>query len=184
MQCAEAVAHHNSAHTLQWLALSMTPGVGAGRGRKLVELFDGIDRLLVASLTKLESAGLPASAAQSLGLGKSLELAAEELDRCKENGVRVVAQDDPAYPHRLGEIYDPPLVLYVKGNVEVLNQHSLAVVGTRHPTPYGIGVAERLATDLAARGLVILSGMARGIDSAAHRGALNAKGCTTAVWGT
>ena len=173
-----------SKSTLQWLALSLTPGVGAGRGRKLVELFDGIDRLSRASLTELEAAGLPAASAQSLALGKSLELAGDELDRVKALGARIVALDDPGYPHRLGEIYDPPLVLYLRGNLEVINQHGLAVVGTRHPTPYGVGVAERLACDLAARGLVIVSGMARGIDTAAHRGALNAHGHTVAVWGT
>jgi len=170
--------------TLQWLALSLTPGIGAGRGRKLVELFDGIDRVFRARLTELEGAGLPAGAAQSIAIGKSLELAADELDRVKLNGVRVVAQDDPEYPKRLYEIYDPPLVLYIKGSREVINNYGLAVVRTRHPTPYGVGMAERLACDLAARGLVVVSGMARGIDTAAHRGALNAHGKTAAVWGT
>ena len=170
--------------TLQWLALSLTPGIGAGRGRKLVELFDGIDRVFRDSLTELEGAGLPAGAAQSIAIGKSLELAADELDRVKLNGVRVVAQDDPEYPKRLYEIYDPPLVLYIKGSCEVINKYGLAVVGTRHPTPYGVGMAERLSCDLAARGLVVVSGMARGIDTAAHRGALNAHGKTAAVWGT
>jgi DNA processing protein len=72
--------------TLQWLALSLTPGIGAGRGRKLVELFDGIDRLSRASLTELEGAGLPAASAQSLALGKSLELAGDEMDRVKALG--------------------------------------------------------------------------------------------------
>jgi DNA processing protein len=171
-------------HTLQWLALSLTPGIGAGRGRKLGELFNGVERLFAASLTELESAGIPASAAQSLALGKSLECAAEELDRVKAFGGRVLAQDDPDFPKRLYEIYDPPLVLYLKGSSEVINQYGLAVVGTRHPTPYGVGIAERLACDLAARGLVIVSGMARGVDSAAHRGALNAHGRTVAIWGT
>jgi len=171
-------------HTLRWLGLSMTPGIGAARGRKLVELFDGIERLFVASLTELESAGLPASAAQSIALGKSLELAADEIDHVRALGATVIAQDDPNYPRRLNQIYDPPLVLYVKGSLEVLSQYGVAVVGTRHPTPYGVGIAERLACDLAARGLVIVSGMARGIDSAAHRGALTAHGPTVAVWGT
>ena len=170
--------------TQQWLALSLTPGIGAGRGRKLVELFNGIDGLFRATLTELEGAGLPAGAAQSLAMGKSLDLAADELDRVKSNGARVVAQDDLEYPQRLHEIYDPPLVLYVRGNTEVINKYGLSVVGTRHPTPYGVGMAERLACDLAARGLVIVSGMARGIDSAAHRGALNAHGQTIAIWGT
>ncbi len=164
--------------------MSLTPGIGAGRGRKLVELFDGVDRLFRATLTELEGAGLAAAAAQSLATGKSLELAAEELDRVKAFGAHVVAQGEPAYPKRLYEIYDPPLVLYMRGSAETLNKHGLAVVGTRHPTPYGVGMAERLACDLAARGLVIVSGMARGVDSAAHRGALNAHGQTVAIWGT
>jgi DNA processing protein len=183
-ELAHATRQMEDTSTLQWLALSLTPGVGAGRGRKLVELFDGIDRLSHASLTELEAAGLPAASAQSLALGKSLELAADELDRVKALGACVVALDAADYPKRLCEIYDPPLVLYLKGNRESVNQQGLAVVGTRHPTPYGVGIAERLACDLAARGLVIISGMARGIDTAAHRGALNAHGQTVAVWGT
>jgi DNA processing protein len=85
---------------------------------------------------------------------------------------------------RLKEIYDPPLVLYVRGNPEVLTQPGIAMVGTRHPTPYGSGMAERLASDLATQGLVIISGMARGIDTASHRGAIAAKGKTVAVFGT
>ena len=173
-----------SERTLRWLALSTTPGIGAGRGRKLVEYFDGVERLFSVSLTELEAAGIPAAAAQSIALGKSLELAADELDKVKTAGAAVISQDDERYPHRLKEIYDPPLVLYVRGNLDVIQDYGLAVVGTRHPTPYGVGVAERLACDLAARGLVILSGMARGVDSAAHRGALNAKGRTVAIWGT
>ena len=90
----------------------------------------------------------------------------------------------PPIPPQLKQIYDPPLILYVRGNVEALAQPGIAVVGTRHPTPYGSGMAERLACDLAARGLVIFSGMARGVDTAAHRGAITAKGKTVAVFGT
>ena len=92
--------------------------------------------------------------------------------------------EDLCYPERLKEIYDPPLVLYVRGDPEVLKQPGIAVVGTRHPTPYGSGMAERLATDLASQGLVIISGMARGVDTASHRGAITAKGKTIAVFGT
>jgi len=170
--------------TLNWLALAMTPGVGAGRGKKLVEFFGGIANIFAASLTDLEAAGLPAAAAQSIALGKSMELAAAEADRLCEMGAGVVVPSDEAYPKRLLEIYDPPLILYVRGNVEALSQFGIAVVGTRHPTPYGVAMAERLACDLAARGLIIISGMARGSDTAAHRGALNAHGKTVAVWGT
>jgi DNA processing protein len=169
---------------LQWLALSQTPGVGAGRARKLLEHFGTVDRLFAASLTELEACGLPAASAQSLALGKSLELASAEYDRVREMGASVIVRGDAEYPSRLLEIYDPPLVLYIKGNQEIVDAIGIAVIGTRHPTPYGIGMAERLACDLAARGVVIISGMARGIDTAAHRGALNAHGRTLAVWGT
>jgi DNA processing protein len=169
---------------LNWLALAMTPGIGAGRGKKLVEYFGGVANVFAAPLTDLEAAGLPAAAAQSIALGKSLELAASELDRLRELGGSVVVPSDEAYPKRLLEIYDPPLILYVRGNAEALSQYGIAVVGTRHPTPYGVGIAERLSCDLAARGIIIISGMARGIDTATHRGALNAHGKTVAVWGT
>jgi DNA processing protein len=87
-------------------------------------------------------------------------------------------------PERLKEIYDPPPVLWVRGDVGLLGQPSIAVVGTRHPTPYGSGIAELLSRDLAARRLLIVSGMARGIDSCAHRGALAERMPTVAVWGT
>lgn len=169
---------------LQWLALSQTPGIGLGRGRKLVERFGKIDRLFAASLTELESCGLPAAAAQSLALGKSLELAAAEYDRVREMGAALLVLGDMEFPNRLLEIYDPPLVLYIRGNAEIISQYGIAVVGTRHPTPYGLGMAERLAGDLAAHGLLIISGMARGVDTAAHKGALAAHGRTLAVWGT
>jgi DNA processing protein len=99
-------------------------------------------------------------------------------------GASVLVCGDADYPSRLLEIYDPPLVLYIKGSAEVIGQYGIAVVGTRHPTPYGTGMGERLAGDLAARGLVIISGMARGVDTAAHKGALAAHGKTLAVWGT
>jgi DNA processing protein len=177
-------ASQTSDLALKWLALTMTPGIGAGRGKKLVEFFGGVDAIFAASLTDLEAAGLPAAAAQSIALGKSMELASEETDRVRERGGKILVPTDACYPKRLLEIYDPPLVLYVKGDPEALGKIGIAVIGTRHPTPYGVGMAERLACDLAARGLIITSGMARGIDTAAHRGALNAHGKTVAVWGT
>ena len=105
-----------------------------------------------------------------------MELAQDELGKAADAGARIVALDDPGYPAQLKQIYDPPLILYVRGNDEVITHPGIALVGTRHPTPYGSGMAERLACDLAARGLVIFSGMARGIDTAGHRGAIAAKG--------
>jgi DNA processing protein len=170
--------------TLQWLALSLTPGMGPTRGHRVVQHFGGIERVFVASLTELEAAGLPAAAAQSIALNRSYSLAEEEFMKTREVGAEIVSFQDERYPARLKEIYDPPLVLYVRGDAALLSQPGLGVVGTRHPTPYGIGMAERLANDLASRGLVIISGMARGVDTHAHRGALNGKGKTVAVWGT
>ena len=82
------------------------------------------------------------------------------------------------------QIYDPPVALYVRGDAVILSAPAIAMVGTRHPTPYGLGMAERLACDLSARGIIIVSGMARGVDTAAHRGAIAAKAKTTAVFGT
>ena len=162
----------------------LTPGLGPTRGKRLVEFFGSIDAVFNVSLTELEAAGLPAPAAQSLGMGRSLELANDEAARAKAAGIQLVAQGCPTYPSRLRQIHDPPLVLYVRGNMAAaLSQPGIAVVGTRHPTPYGVGMAERLARDLAARGLVIFSGLARGVDTAAHRGAVAGKGKTVAVFG-
>jgi DNA processing protein len=152
--------------------------------RHLVDLFGNVGGIFRASLTELEATGLLAVSAQSIGTGKSLELAQEELEKAKAAGAQIVSLDDSRYPVRLREIYDPPIILYVRGDVGVLSQPGIAVVGTRHPTPYGSGMAERLAIDLSAHGLLIISGMARGVDTAAHRGVISAKGKTVAVFGT
>ncbi len=167
-----------------WLALALTPGLGPTRIKKLIEHFGAADRVFQASLTELEATGMRAVSAQSIATGKSLELAQQECVKAAEAGAKIISFSDPEYPSRLKEIYDPPVVLFVKGSIEVLAQPGIAMVGTRHPTPYGSGMAERLSTDLAARGLVIISGLARGIDTASHRGAIAAKGKTVAVLGT
>ena len=169
---------------VEWLALSLTPGLGPTSVRKLVQHFGSPEAVLRASLTELEGAGIQAVSAQSLATGKSAELAREEVARAADAGITVVTMDDPLYPRRLKEIYDPPVILYVRGDAGLLDKPGIAVVGTRHPTPYGSGMAERLGSDLAAQGLVIISGMARGVDTASHRGAISAKGKTVAVFGT
>ena len=179
-----AVAPPSTTHLLEWLALSLTAGMGPTKSRKLVDHFGTAEAVFRASLTELEAAGLQAVSAQSLATGKSAELAREEMARAATAGVNLVSKDDPSYPPCLKEIYDPPLVLYVRGDPEILTRPGIAMVGTRHPTPYGLGMAERLACDLAAQGLIIISGMARGVDTASHRGAISAKGKTLAVFGT
>jgi DNA processing protein len=172
------------AYTTEWRAIPLTPGLGPTRSRRLIEFMGGIEAVVRATLTELEATGIPAVSAQSLGTGRSLELAHEEQARASAGGAHLIGLDDPAYPSTLRQIYDPPLVLYIRGNVEALSQPGIAVVGTRHPTPYGTGMAEKLSCDLALRGLVIFSGLARGVDSAAHKGAIAAKGKTVAVFGT
>jgi len=179
-----SAAAAQSPSVLNWLALALTPALGPTRSRQMVEFFGGVDRIFSASLTELESAGIPAVAAQSIATGKSRELAQESMVRASAQCICLVPMDDPAFPTPLRQIYDPPLLLYVRGDAAVICQASIAVVGTRHPTPYGLGMAERLSADLASHGLTIISGLARGVDSAAHRGALAGKGKTIAVFGT
>ena len=160
LKSVAATSSTNESLALLWLALSLTEGLGPKRGRSLVEHLGGIQNVFKASLTELEAAGIRAVSAQSLATGQSAELAQDELARVTAAGVSVVGLDDPTYPAELKQIYDPPLVLYVRGNVEAIAQPGVAVVGTRHPTPCGLGMAERLSCDLAARGLVIFSGLA------------------------
>jgi DNA processing protein len=184
MMAATSAIDTENEQILHWLALGLTPGLGPTRVRRLVERFGSVAAIFRASLTELEATGLLAVSAQAIATGKSLELAQEEQGRTAAAGAQVVTLDDLLYPAQLKQIYDPPPILYVRGNVEALSRPGIAVVGTRHPTPYGTGMAERLATDLAAHGLVIFSGMARGVDTASHRGAIAGKGCTVAVFGT
>lgn len=183
-QTIDTPIHVVEERTLQWLALALTPGMGPTRSRRLVEHFGDIGAVFHASLTELQATGIMAMSAQSIGTGSARQLAEEEFTKAHAAGAQIISLDDAAYPATLKEIYDPPVVLYARGAIEVLSQPGIAVIGTRHPTPYGIGMAERLACDLARQGLVIFSGMARGVDSAGHRGAVAAKGKTVAVFGT
>jgi DNA processing protein len=140
--------------------------------------------VLHLSLTELESLELPAQAAQFINSGESGHMADQELEKLASTAATILTWHDEAYPIRLREIYDPPALLWVRGDAGLLSKPAIAVVGTRHPTPYGTGMAEMLSRDLALRGLIILSGMARGVDTAAHKGAIAAKRPTIAVWGT
>jgi DNA processing protein len=169
---------------LGWVALALTPGLGARRAGKLLRQLGSPEAIFRASLTELEAQNLPAAVAQAIHSGEPLKQAEKEIAKAHQTGARLLTWDEPGYPHRLREIYDPPPLLYVKGNLELLDRHSLAIVGTRRPTPYGNQIGERLARDLADRGLVIVSGLARGIDSSAHKGALaSVRGATIGVLG-
>jgi len=169
---------------LAWLALALAPGLGPRRILEAVRRLASPGRIFQISLTELESLRLPAEAAQFVFDGKARHAAEQEWTKIAEMGASILTFGCPAYPERLKEIYDPPPVLWVHGNSQWLARPAIAIVGTRHPSPYGSGVAEMLARDLATRRLLILSGMARGIDSCAHKGALAAHMPTVAVWGT
>jgi DNA processing protein len=169
---------------LAWLALALAPGLGPKRILDAMKQLDAPSQIFTLPLTALEGLKFPAQAAQFIFDGKARQAAEEEWARVAAQGATVVTYGCPEYPERLKEIYDPPPVLWVRGAASLLSRPGIAVVGTRHPSPYGSGMAEMLARDLAVRRLLITSGMARGIDSCAHRGALAARMPTVAVWGT
>jgi DNA processing protein len=181
---------------LGWMALALTPEMGPTRIARAMErlgadgsggdsrAFRGAERVFDASLTELEAAGMPAKAAQFVCDGRARAAAEKEAKQVAEAGGFFLTREDAEYPGRLLQIYDPPAVLWIRGDRALLERPGIAVVGTRHPTPYGVGMAEMLSRDLANRRMTILSGMARGVDSAAHKGALDANGKTVAVWGT
>jgi len=171
--------------SLSWLALSLTPGLASRLSARLLKRFGSPDGVFRASLSQLESCSLPAQVAQSVVKKESFKRAEKELkaagniDRC-----RLINWTDPEYPQTLLQIYDPPVLLYVRGDAQVLNLPSLSIVGTRKPTLYGTQMAERLGRDLAGRGITIVSGMARGIDAIGHQGALASGGRCVGVLGT
>jgi DNA processing protein len=169
---------------LGWIALALTPGLGPRLAGKLLREFGTPEAIFEASLTSLEAQNLPARVAQAIHSREPLSAAAKEIAQAEQYGCKMLTWDEPEYPARLREIFDPPPLLYVRGNIELLNRHSISIVGARRPTPYGNQMAERLGRDLAARGLVIVSGLARGIDACAHHGALSTPaGTTIAVLG-
>jgi DNA processing protein len=169
---------------LAWLALVLTPGLGPRRIVEALRRLDAPSRVFGMPLTEIEGLRFPAEAAQFVFYGKARAAAEAEAKRAAELGVGILTCGCASYPERLKEIYDPPPVLWVRGDAGLLARASIAIVGTRHPTPYGTGVAEMLARDLSARGMLVVSGMARGIDTYAHKGALAAGKPTVAVWGT
>ncbi len=168
---------------LYWLALKLVPGLGARTSGKLLERFRTPKTIFRASRTELEAAGVSGAVAQSIASGCTFEDAATQHDKMAEAGAIAIPMGDARYPARLHDIFDPPILLFARGRVELLDSLMIGVVGTRRPTPYGVAVAERLSADLAHAGLTIVSGMARGIDSSAHKGALAAAGDTVAVLG-
>ena len=168
---------------LYWLALRMTPGLGTRKAGQLLEVFRTPQAIFRASKSELQAAGLSASVAQSLASGCAFDDAAEQQTQAAKAGAVLIPLTDARYPPALRDIFDPPPLLFARGRVELLGTLMIGVVGTRRPTAYGAVVATKLSADLAAAGMTITSGMARGIDTAAHKGVLEVGGGTIAVFG-
>ena len=165
----------------------MTPGLGTRTAVQLIETFQTPEAVFRASRSELEAAGISSGLAQSISSGCAFDDAVTQQQKLAEAGAVAVPFTDPRYPPRLKDIFDPPPLLFARGNVDLLQELAIGIVGTRRPTAYGTTVAARLAKDLACAGLTIASGMARGIDTAAHRAALEvgrgSGGGTVAIFG-
>jgi DNA processing protein len=165
------------------LQLSLTPGIGPRTFRVLVDHFGSPQRAASASANELARIGGVGSKLMRAILDARQQLdIAGELKLCRDSCVSLLTSDDEPYPPLLKEIYDPPIVLYSRGELAKCDALAIAMVGTRHATSYGVRQAERLAAGLARAGLTIVSGLARGIDAAAHRGALLAAGAPWRCW--
>ncbi|MGI8786715.1 MAG: DNA-processing protein DprA [Pyrinomonadaceae bacterium] len=168
-----------------WISLNMTPQIGPRAATKLLEKFGSAENVFHARRSELESLRLKPESVESILKREFHDKAETELSKVRELGGDVLILDDGSYPYLLREIADPPITLYVKGDWQsCFDAPCVAVVGSRRCSTYGANASEMLARDLATNGICIVSGLARGIDSAAHRGAIAAKGKTIAVLGT
>jgi DNA processing protein len=183
MNSATAASVFSKDDELHWLALRLVPGLGTRKSGQMLSQFRTPQAIFRASRSDLESYGLSGSLAQTIESGCTFEDAVDQQQKMLETGALLIPISDPRYPPRLKEIFDPPIVLFVRGRVELLHSVMLGVVGTRRPTAYGIAATQRLSPDLAQAGLTIVSGMARGIDTAAHRSTIEVGGDTAAVFG-
>jgi DNA processing protein len=169
-------------NVLDLVRLSLAGGVGFARLQTLLTKFGSASEIFSASfdqLTALQGIGeKPASSILSPDLTKRAE---KEIERAQKEGVQIITFDSPQFPAHLRAIPDTPILLYVKGDVGSLSNVCIGVVGTRRPSHYGITQAEKIARELATVGLTVVSGLALGIDTAAHSGALSAGGKTIAV---
>jgi len=164
------------------LRLSLVPGVGPRIRGRLIERFGSAQAALSAAPSDLRQVeGVGPKVLESLVAAATSSEAEAELAVCREKSIDILPQSCPGYPALLKQIYDPPGLLFVRGSIKPQDGLAVAIVGTRHPTQYGLRQATRLAESLSRAGLTITSGLARGIDAAAHRGAISAGGRTLAV---
>lgn len=170
--------------TLYWLALNMVPGVGPRTYRNLMARFRDPERVFAAAPQQLALVeGIGEKTIQAITAFPAARMAAEELKKARDLGVSIVTLHDPGYPKNLLQIYDPPPLLYVRGRLDAGDPLMVAMVGSRKGSSYGRAVTRRISKELASAGATVVSGMARGIDTYAHLGALEAGGRTIAVFG-
>lgn len=166
-----------------WLRLACTPGIGAALGARLIERYGTPSAALAAGQTGWREAGVPALARANLADPASARM--QEAERWLElDNHHLITGDHCHYPHTLAELAPPPPWLYAVGDTDLLRYPAVAIVGSRNPTHAGLDAAREFGAALAQAGLVVVSGLARGIDAAAHEGALAANGMTIAVCGT
>jgi len=167
------------------LRLALVPGVGPRITVALLERFGSAAAALSAAPSELRAVpGVGAKLSQAIARAPSREEVESEIALCQRAGIDLLAPSSAGYPRLLREIHDPPAILFARGDIRASDALAIAIVGSRHATQYGLAQAERLASSLAHAGLTIVSGLARGIDAAAHRGALAAGGRTIAVLGS
>ncbi len=166
-----------------WVGFNIVPGIGPIRFKALLAHFGDAARAWQASASELQAAGLDRRSIQNLLKTRASLSLAEEMEKIARAGARLLTWDDPAYPPHLRHIYDPPFLLYVKGELLEADEWAVAIVGTRRASIYGKEVTKQLARDLARNQVTVVSGLASGIDTQAHRAALEAGGRTIAVLG-
>ena len=166
------------------MRLHLVPGIGPVTHGELVRVFGSPEGVLKASPADIRNVpGVGPKLVLQLSLAKESTGVQSQLELCRQNDIQIVTRSDANYPKPLAEIYDPPNLLFCRGKLLDIDQVAIAIVGTRHASNYGRAIATRLATGLAMAGFTIVSGLARGIDAAAHRAALAAGGRTVAVLG-
>ncbi|MCJ7605846.1 MAG: DNA-processing protein DprA [Dehalococcoidales bacterium] len=168
--------------TKYWVAFNNIPGIGRVRLGQLERYFGSLREAWQAPLSEMHKAGLDSAAVRTITKWRGTISPESEMDRIKKAGVQVMTCNEPGYPSRLKEIYDYPPVLYIRGEILPQDEWCLAVVGTRRASVYGKQVTGELTAELAASGITIVSGLARGIDTIAHRSALESGGRTIAVF--
>src|SRR4030042_5576587 len=168
-----------------WIALSLVPDIGPVHARKLLSLFKTPEKIFDAGMDDLLSLeGIGINRAKSIKEFSLWEVVDNQIEVLEEKGINVAGLHGFSYPEMLREIEDAPVVLYMKGDLQPQDKYAIAIVGSRKPTPYGTSVAENISGELASVGFTIVSGMARGIDSISHKGALRAGGRTIAALGS